>query len=670
MSLLIEAMVDPLPPSKTIYNNVVHRKIVGSLKVSDNSLVFHSDRDGAIRGGEQAPFSWSTISKHQVSPAKHPKALLKLLMVDGRSNTFQFRERSELDRIRRDITSRLQQYKAKKFSSEAPSTSTPLESLSGKKRPRSDHLSAVSQSPPTKRNETAFGEVDSSLLATARASLLATNSQLRSQHHLLVEETMTFTEEEFWEKNNDLVEEECARMSGKAKTGTSNLIQSNLQILKGRVTLGVEEMRQIFILYPAVHKAYEEKVPAELSDEEFWKKYLQSEYFHRDRVALGESLENVSAKRNSNALNADGGNNGGQSSDDIFSNYDKKLQEDSSDRTTEKRKWGTNLAAGQFDLTSTFESDRGNLLEGPKDNHPANSADDGKGSQVIQKYNRHWAMVMHPEQAVAGSDLMQVVRKGASESNLNDSDAKVGGGTDEEMRKLVSFAQSTSAAANHAHGSGMEDLNNYEELTLRNVELYQQASRALDVTAGTFAGTKEAIGQIISKLDAIAARIRDHNRIDVSQRHEHSRTIDDAFPSPADGRQELLRLTKRMAEDAKSDADALEVVKSLPEDFKKRLHSYFRRSSELLRHFFGLRRLARNGLSKQASSPDSSRQHADAKIKRIVEVMEALFHEMEEVRKGFEQESIMVQMWDQVLNQLDWAFRLHKKELRDGLGAS
>jgi hypothetical protein len=38
----------------------------------------------------------------------------------------------------------------------------------------------------------------------------------------------------------------------------------------------VEEMRQIFIPLSAVHRAYEEKVPLELSDEQFWRKYLNN----------------------------------------------------------------------------------------------------------------------------------------------------------------------------------------------------------------------------------------------------------------------------------------------------------------------------------------------------------------------------------------------------------
>ena len=110
---------------------------------------------------------------------------------------------------------------------------------------------------------------------------------------------------------------------------------------------------------------------------------------------------------------------------------------------------------GQFDLASTFETERGNLLEGPRDNHPPSSDFDGKGQKVIQKYNRHWAMVMHPKDAVAGSDLMQVARQSVSEVIPGDEDAKFGGGTDADMTKLVGFAMSSPEEANHALGIGM-----------------------------------------------------------------------------------------------------------------------------------------------------------------------------------------------------------------------
>merc|ERR1719458_514700 len=49
-------------------------------------------------------------------------------------------------------------------------------------------------------------------------------------------------------------------------------------------------IESIFKTYPAVKKKHMEKVPSELSEQEFWTKFFQSHYFHRDRIhAAGTS---------------------------------------------------------------------------------------------------------------------------------------------------------------------------------------------------------------------------------------------------------------------------------------------------------------------------------------------------------------------------------------------
>jgi transcription initiation factor TFIIH subunit 1 len=135
---------------------------------------------------------------------------------------------------------------------------------------------------------------------------------------------------------------------------------------------------------------------------------------------------------------------------------------------------------------------------------------------------------------------------------------------------------------------------------------------------------------------------------------ERGSILQDAFPPPQLGRELLSALTNKMAQDSQTDADALEVVKSLPEDFKKRLQSYFRRSSELLRHFFGLRRL----VDAQGNNAHSQ------KLKRIVQGMETVYREMEGMRRTLEQTEtgeIMRKMCLQIMDQLDCAFKLHRE---------
>jgi transcription initiation factor TFIIH subunit 1 len=245
---------------------------------------------------------------------------------------------------------------------------------------------------------------------------------------------------------------------------------------------------------------------------------------------------------------------------------------------------------GQFDLASTFATERGNILEGPRDNHPP-SSDDGKGAKVIQKYNRHWAMVMHPEDAVAGSDLMQVARKSVVDVIPGDQDAYAGGGSDADMQKLVGFAMSSSEDANHALGIGLADSDEYAPLTLKNIEAYysHRTNSSNEAEADDCERRKRNIvlaETLVAKMKALAASTLEN------QAKRGSLLIDDVFPPPQLGTNLLQALTKKMATDSKTDEDTLEIVNSLPEDFKKRLHSYFRRTSELLRHFFGLRKLA------------------------------------------------------------------------------
>jgi transcription initiation factor TFIIH subunit 1 len=662
------------------FQPVVYKKSVGRLDLTEDGLKFLPSNNGIIVA--EVTVSWSQVTKHQVSPANHPKSLLKIVLVEeaGKPLTFQFTSRPDLEKARKEISQRLQWFRSQHVSQPSPP------SISGTKRHHGEMKSPSSSSTPLasvgKTTSTSFGELDTTSLAVTRSCLLARNPSLRAQHHYLVEESKTLDEDDFWKTHQDLLEEEYARIAGITRAGTSSLLQSHLSTLTGRITLGVEEMRQIFIMYPAVHKAYEEKVPLELSDEQFWRKYLESEYFHRDRGKIGAASRrngeapslgrNGVSNNNNNTRRAEEARAAAVGTDDLFSRYDQKLREtgqlddnvfgtvsggsgdgNSSEGARHKR-WGTKLAIGQFDLASTFETERGKLLEGPKDNHPMDPEDDGKGAKVIQKYNRHWAMVLNPEEAVAGSNLMEVARKSVEDTIPDDDDAKAGGGIDEEMQRLVGFANSRSLDANHALGIGESD--EYETLTLNNIDVYRSGRPIIRM--GTRVGKEDEettrknniifAKTIVSKMNTLAAA-QDHFGDTASQ---NTKVDEDFLPPPSLGRDLMKALTNKMVRDSQTDADTLEVVNALPEDFKKRLHSYFRRSSELLRHFFGLKRLAEsfpvNGEYKQ-------------KLEKITNGMVAIYREMEQIRIGINESGpmgvIMRKMLFQIMEQLNHAFQ-------------
>ena len=54
-----------------------------------------------------------------------------------------------------------------------------------------------------------------------------------------------------------------------------------------KYNLTVDIIDCIFKTYPAVKKKHQEYVPNKMSESDFWTKFFQSHYFHRDRINVG-----------------------------------------------------------------------------------------------------------------------------------------------------------------------------------------------------------------------------------------------------------------------------------------------------------------------------------------------------------------------------------------------
>jgi transcription initiation factor TFIIH subunit 1 len=511
------------------------------------------------------------------------------------------------------------------------------------------------------------------------------------------------------------VADEYAKISGSASKGMASGIKSNLDLglasggagaskkekkkeesnddsvtvkplpRSGVIHLGVEEMRQIFLMYPAVHKAYEEKVPLELSEEQFWRKYLESEYFHRDRGRVGghigrvnelEKMEmekmvgkkTVEKKDEKKEDKKDEKENASErmagdearlaaaaGSDDIFSRYDQKGPQ-SLPRTT-------NLAVGQFDLASTAETERGErYLEGG-DLHPDYSEIDSRGARVIDKYNRHWAIVLHPNECSAKGKIF-------NEALVNDDVVgNVDEGVDREMSELVGFANAGENQADHSRGIG-EDDGDCLELHLNDVSGYR--GKFLGGKAGTDAASSAAANNsemtmkytkyLAATLQATTeALLRDQNTGKVKG-FADAATLKQAFPEPKIGRGLLEALSKKMAADSQTEADVQKLADSLPEEFRNNLATYFRRSSELLRHFFGLRSVFNDDSDDNGGIGVSESQRN--RLTSIVKGMEKVHGEMYELTRNLP--LVESKMFKPIMDNLDWAFKLHREDSSKG----
>lgn len=75
--------------------------------------------------------------------------------------------------------------------------------------------------------------------------------------------------------------------------GVSPNFLSNIRVAtecnKIRYNINNDIIQCIFKTYPAVKRKHFENVPSRMSEEEFWTRFFQSHYFHRDRVFAGSS---------------------------------------------------------------------------------------------------------------------------------------------------------------------------------------------------------------------------------------------------------------------------------------------------------------------------------------------------------------------------------------------
>lgn len=504
--------------------------------------------------------------------------------------------------------------------------------------------------------------------------------------------------------------------------GKSNSEKKDKEIAnRGVVHLGVEEIRQIFLMYPAVHRAYEEKVPLELSEEQFWRKYLESEYFHRDRGRAGVHLNAmneaeraemerfVGKKRKTNeddderkgkkkeevdkvdVSGDDARLAAAAGTDDIFSRYDPSSSRNASNINTTVTVYhhsnnthiGTNLAVGQFDLASTVETERGDRYLGSSDLHPF-SSDGGqqqqqqqqnkasRGSRVIDKYNRHWAIVLHPQDSVGTSDnnnpsmAALINREDVATKTIHDS-------VDREMSDLVGFANADENHADHSRGLGEED-GDTVELTLHNLGGYNGQFSSADkegavVTSAAASNDNSDLALKYTKYLAATLQatteplLRDENTGKVRGFTE-APTLKKAFPEPKIGRGLLEALSKKMAADSQTEADVQKLADTLPESFRTNLASYFRRSSELLRHFFALRSVFSEDSNDNGGIDVSDSQRN--RLTSIVKGMEKVHGEMYELTRTLD--LVESKMFKPIMDQLDWAFKLHREDSVKGGG--
>jgi hypothetical protein len=207
-----------------------------------------------------------------------------------------------------------------------------------------------------------------------RRSILDSDSVLYKEYKDFVLDSKIVSEEDFWKskawKFNEKAANERAANKGKLSKLFSEVSKETDGQGKVKVKIDADFMHYTFIMYPAVKKVYETKVPLEMSESEFWMMYIRSSFYTKDKGCDVSNMEE----------------------DDIFTHIDDELNYANSknkDFVALKNARKRINVDNEVDLTATVGDYymKGNITLTEPDERPALHIK--KHQKVIQKYNKH-----------------------------------------------------------------------------------------------------------------------------------------------------------------------------------------------------------------------------------------------------------------------------------------
>uniref|UniRef100_A0A8C1CUK7 General transcription factor IIH subunit 1 n=1 Tax=Cyprinus carpio carpio TaxID=630221 RepID=A0A8C1CUK7_CYPCA len=210
------------------------------------------------------------------------------------------------------------------------------------------------------------------------------NKELEEKNRMLQEDPVLFqlykdlvvsqviSAEEFWANRLSLSSvEHSISNNNKQEVGISAAFLADIRPQTDgcnglRYNLTTDIIESIFRTYPTVKQKYSENVPHNMTEKEFWTRFFQSHYFHRDRISTGlQDIFSECAKQDEKGLKSMVTQGVKNPMVDLLSLEDKTLDE----------------GYGTATVPTTSNSSNKSLRE-------------NSNSAIIKRFNHHSAMVL------------------------------------------------------------------------------------------------------------------------------------------------------------------------------------------------------------------------------------------------------------------------------------
>ncbi|CAH4034792.1 unnamed protein product [Pieris brassicae] len=230
-------------------NHVRYKKGDGTLYVMNQRLAWMLENRDTVAVSHK----YADIKTQKISPAGKPKVQLQVVLHDGTCSTFHFVNSAGAEAQAKDR----------------------------------DRVKMLLQNLLPKFKRQIDGELE------MKSRLLSLHPILKHLYEDLVI-SKVINSEEYW--NTPTLKHYTESTNLKQEAGVSGAFLADIQPqtdgcngLKYNLTQDIIDA--IFKTYPAVRKKHVDYVPNKMTEAEFWTKFFQSHYFHRDRIASSSSKD-------------------------------------------------------------------------------------------------------------------------------------------------------------------------------------------------------------------------------------------------------------------------------------------------------------------------------------------------------------------------------------------